>query len=500
MLGRLDLYHLIRSLSRSEKRYFTLDAQKSGRQSSRYLSLFRAINSMDEYDEEQLQRDFGRRLSDDKARLYDAILRSMRDYRSAHSRAARIKEMLLDARFLYERGLYEQCEERLAGARKMALELEDQIALLDINKEERRVANELLRRGREERSEQLQQEKEEALQRLQEELTFLDLHDRLILPLIRNPQGLSRDKRSELSQRYRDLLAQPVQPDSLQARLRYYQSLAFLNQLLGRPAEVFRYFSKVVEVWNAHPVYKEEEFTRYIQDAFNLLHAAFADRQYLDRALELLQELEGEQPHNYQDRKVLFQRTAVYRLVYYINYGDVSDPMTVLEPISKGLDTYDLNPNTEFSIRFNAAILLFLAGRHAYCIEWLDELIGKARRTAVRQDIQSGGRLLQYLALIELDDFDRLESAGRSVARYFAKQPPGPLRDFAVLVVKQLRAWLNAPTLETDERLRQMLDAIHRFRTDSGRIPLGLDELLIGWVRAQLEEGVVLDLMRSVNP
>ena len=78
---------------------------------------------MDEYDEIKLKKKFAKTLHADKSYLYEAILRSMRDYRSASSRAARIKEMILDYKYLYERGLYRQSDERLQEAKELATEL-----------------------------------------------------------------------------------------------------------------------------------------------------------------------------------------------------------------------------------------------------------------------------------------------------------------------------------------------------------------------------------------
>ena len=120
MKSKEDLFQLVQAMSKAEKRYFTLDAQKSGRESARYLELFRDISDMEEYDEAKLRDRFGKNLPSDKSYLYDAILRSMRDYRSANSRSARIKEMILDARYLYERGLFGQSEGRLREAKAMA--------------------------------------------------------------------------------------------------------------------------------------------------------------------------------------------------------------------------------------------------------------------------------------------------------------------------------------------------------------------------------------------
>ena len=92
---------------------------------------------MIDYDEAKLKKKFAKSLPSDKAYLYEAILSSMRDYRSSKSKVAQIKEMILDSNYLYERGLYDQCEERLDDAKALALELDEQLELLEINKLER---------------------------------------------------------------------------------------------------------------------------------------------------------------------------------------------------------------------------------------------------------------------------------------------------------------------------------------------------------------------------
>ena len=139
MRAKDHLYHLIKSLSKSEKRYFTIEAQKSGRKHSRYLELFRFIDKQDSYNEQAVKEKFGKQLRDDKGRLYEAILRAMRDYQSRKSYKTRIKELLTDAKILFERKLYEQCENRLQEAKTLALELQDHLAVLEINLRQRQL-------------------------------------------------------------------------------------------------------------------------------------------------------------------------------------------------------------------------------------------------------------------------------------------------------------------------------------------------------------------------
>ena len=93
-MAKTDLYQLIKAMSKTEKRYFSIDAKKSGKDSARYLKLFQVINEMEEWDNEKLKRRFKQNLSADKKYLYEAILRSMRDYRSTKSKAAQVKEKI----------------------------------------------------------------------------------------------------------------------------------------------------------------------------------------------------------------------------------------------------------------------------------------------------------------------------------------------------------------------------------------------------------------------
>ena len=52
-----DLYDLIHSLDKAEKRYFKLFASKyEGQEENRYIKLFEILNSFKEYDKETIQK------------------------------------------------------------------------------------------------------------------------------------------------------------------------------------------------------------------------------------------------------------------------------------------------------------------------------------------------------------------------------------------------------------------------------------------------------------
>lgn len=487
-----DLFHLIRSLSRTEKRYFTLDARKAGKRQSRYLQLFQAINEQLEYDEKKLKQQFKSGLGDDKARLYEAILRSMRDFRSQRSRAARIKEFLLDANFLYERGLYQQCQTRLDEAREIAIELNDQLARLEINRESRRVVNTILQRQNETTLSNLQEETHLLLGALTNEFRYLDLHDQLIREVQSRRRGQGQSEDENLEKDYASKLFGTAAPQSLRAKLRYYQSRAMYSQLVGDQEAVYKNFQLANDLWNEHPAYKAEEFNRYLDNAFNLLHATIQYEPARAGTRLLLDNLAAEEPASAHDRLVLFQRTATYRLVFAINFDFNRPAAEVLAPIEAQLKQYDLNPVSELTIRFNAAILQFIQGESEACERWLLSIID-LRKSQVRPDIVQASRLLRIITLLDQEPgYDFIEAQLRSEQRHLSKLSDNRLSAFSRFLLKTLKRILHAPSSEVNTITEQ---ALAELTTKWQRLPLGLDELIVKWFQARLQRKALLEVM-----
>ncbi|MBA3972141.1 MAG: hypothetical protein H0X46_08355, partial [Bacteroidetes bacterium] len=110
-----NLFQLIKSLSKSEKRYFSIYASRHTLgEKNNYVILFSAIDKQTEYDEGAILNQFKKepfinKFSITKARLYDVILDSMSAFHSSSSIDAQLKRDLHCAEILYKKTLYEQC-------------------------------------------------------------------------------------------------------------------------------------------------------------------------------------------------------------------------------------------------------------------------------------------------------------------------------------------------------------------------------------------------------
>ncbi len=485
MRAKDDLFHLIKAMSKSEKRYFTLDAKKSGREGAKYLELFQVINGMEDYEEQKLKRKFPRNLSSDKGYLYEAILRSMRDYRSAKSKTAQIKERLMDSRYLYERGLYGQFEDRMKEAKSMVLELEDKFTLLEINKEEQLAKYELGGFSKDylKYLEELNLEKEKTLKAVLEELKFLDLYFHLSV-LVAREFVFKEDSRTEELKKSipPELEDDNFMPHSAHAKLRFLKCRALYYQLIGNSEQVYQNFLKVVDWWDQHSTYKEEEYFRYIIDVSNLLNTCFRNKAYRDQIPAFLERLKKENPNNQHEQEVLFKKVSISNLLYYFLNNDFSGAKNQVPEIEKGLRKF--STKKDIVLLGNITIVYFMTSDYEECQKWANQVIDL--KTGKRLDIQRFMRLINLIALYELEEIDTLESAIRSNTRYFKKQELSKDR-FEMLVLGYLKKIFNTAIQEKKTAMMAFKDFLEeRLKNPKTSKSLGLDEFLF-WINTNLK-------------
>ncbi|MEL7427474.1 MAG: hypothetical protein AAFN81_31075 [Bacteroidota bacterium] len=487
MRGKDHLFYLIKSLSKSEKRYFTLDAQKSGRKNSRYLALFQAINQQEEYSELPLKREFGKKLADDKARLYEAILRAMRDYQSKKSYKTRIKELLTDAKILFERKLLEQAENRLEEAKSLALELDDHLSVLEINLRQRDLIKRYLDKNYSERIKELIVEKEKHIQLLQQEMWLHDSYDLLSIDVLRYPQRLAEEEINKITSDYQQVLALDAQEiDSFHAKWRLHRFLALYFRLKGEENNVYDQFQETINTWRNQEKLISENFALYVGDFSNLLSATFRKPELLNTLPQLLEELKAHEAPNYQGKTILFERISIYELIYLLNTPAESIDQP-LEDLAKGLKAYEISPSSRLNVHFNAILLLFLNDRFDECLNWLSRLRPLLKKSQdLRRDIHEVSRIIHLLAIYCLGDFELIENTIRSVNRYFARLPKSNLKGFNKLITSTIQYLQKSSSIRQEREILQDL----KKKIDELERPIlaGLDEITLLWIESQVQD------------
>lgn len=121
------LYSLIRSMTKSEKRYFRiLSAMQKGEKS--YMILFDALEKEATLDEkikaELLQLYPGNSIEPARKHLYRVLMKSLRQFDSEKDTDTKLMNLLQDSRILYTKGLLNQSLEQLDRVKQLALERE----------------------------------------------------------------------------------------------------------------------------------------------------------------------------------------------------------------------------------------------------------------------------------------------------------------------------------------------------------------------------------------
>ena len=123
-----ELFELVQSLTKSEKRFFKLSSSlQSG--DKNYLKIFDAIDRQTEYDEESIKEQFKgetfvKHFPSEKNHLYKLILKSLRAYHSDNTVSSVLKQEIKNIEILYKKALFKECNKFLSRAKKTAIAYE----------------------------------------------------------------------------------------------------------------------------------------------------------------------------------------------------------------------------------------------------------------------------------------------------------------------------------------------------------------------------------------
>lgn len=139
------LFELIKSLSKSEKRYFKLiSSRHTIGDENNYVRLFDYIAKQEEYNEEALFKEFKNeaflnRFSITKKRLYDHVLSALDAFYASSSIDAQLFKLMHSAEILYTKSLYDQCGRILRSAEKLAEKHERYALIIEIRRKKKKL-------------------------------------------------------------------------------------------------------------------------------------------------------------------------------------------------------------------------------------------------------------------------------------------------------------------------------------------------------------------------
>jgi len=155
-----QLFNLIKSLTKGEKRFFKLYASRlKNSEDKKFIILFEAIDQQTNYSESKILKKESslnpKQFSNLKAHLYYQILKAVRLMNSSKQEDLNLITLLDYARILYNKCLYRECVKMIDKAKVIAIENDRSLILLEILELEKQVIPKTIESGNQKRVNEL---------------------------------------------------------------------------------------------------------------------------------------------------------------------------------------------------------------------------------------------------------------------------------------------------------------------------------------------------------
>ncbi len=431
MRGSDELFKLIKSLDKNEKRYFKLLTGKyESAKESNYVRLFDAIDAMEEYDEEKLKKKFRdkklfKNLASEKNHLQRLILRSLRNYSPEPTVDNKIKDMIREAEFLYKKALYEQCGKTLAKAREMAYAYERHLLLLEIHQAEGMLI--LNTEDALHLHHHLGEKNEQAREQFVNALNLFEFRSNHIRSFLLNKEHGYDGRNKELVNAFRKILGNEIySADTRAFSFEAKQYFYFMNMVYYRTIRDYNntliYSRKNMELFQANPLMASEMQHQHVAAMINYCLSELEMRDY-DGCLNTLEKLRA-LPYNAQSIRLKIDSTYYPGILsILIERGDFNRITEYVAEIRSFITKNKgrFNPSKEMMFLWNICICYFGAAQYREALRWLNKMMNDPEFDKTRIDLHAYARIVTLMIHYELNNFDLIENLLRSTGRYLNK-------------------------------------------------------------------------------
>jgi hypothetical protein len=446
-----ELFDLISTLTKSEKRFFKLQSSlQSG--DKNYIRLFDLIEKMTSYDEDSVKKTFKgekfiNHLPSEKNHLYKLILKSLRGYYSETSISSSLTQEIKNIEILYHKGLFDECHKFLERAKKIAVKYEKFYYLFELISWEKTLLEEAFENGQFVNLDALIEEEQEVLAKLQNLTLYHALYSKInsvfrsggysrtaenarIIDEIEN-HPLIKGKNTALSNRA--------------ATICYYTQ-GFCCIANGKPEMALEKYLRVKQILDEQPELRSDLSKRYIRTLSQIAqcHLELKHFDAADAAIALLEALQGQDGFETPDAEErIFAEVALNKLKSYILSARFTQGVQALTPVAEELKLKESKLQKEIALRlyYYMAYLHFGAGQHNKALHWLNR-VNNDNENDLRQDLYGYARLFNIVIHYELGNGDLLEYAIKSTSRFLQKR----MRDFNAekLILDQFKKLIRA--------------------------------------------------------
>lgn len=501
-----NLYDLIKSLDKNEKRYFKMMCSATGKAEDRKIVLlFDHINRQDVFEEDSILEKEpsikASQLSNMKAYLYEKILQSIRQYNASKISEIKIREQIDFAQLLFERRLYSLGKNCLKKAKKMA-KLQNNLELqLEIIKLEKIVLSDSA--GDLEKVDKIIVEARD----INLQINNINIFSNLSMKLnsLYRKIGYIRDESDYLKLQgffQSNLPSFEEEKLSTTERIhlyRLYIGYYFFNQDFDLG---YSYAKKLEDIFEKSPAMILSHTEVYITSLNNMLTAQYKLFRYHE-FLETNRKLQSVKEMNLlriseSIRVRLLKYYYIHEINNYFMRGDFEKGVDFVTQMHGGNLEYLLDlldHHSSMILSYKIACLYFGAGNFNQAIRWLNKIINISN-VDIREDLHCFARIMNLVCHFELGNMDVINYYIISTYRFLLKKDD--LHFFQKYILNFLKG-LNKDVNDKEllGRFRQLKDQL---------VPLVSSEYekrafiyfdIISWLESKIEKRTVQEIIQQ---
>lgn len=497
------MFTLVKSLSKSEKRYFRLSQSSAG--DKKFLRLFELIESQKEFDEEAIlltEPDFDPgQFSNLKAHLYAKILKSLRDFSLKSVPSIEIRELIDEAQILFNKSLYQQCAKRLKKADKLANETDNLELQLVILKWQKQVLNHTLDRENQHYVDEVVNKVREVSERINNINTFSNLQAKL-QALYRKTGYIKNEKEfRQIESIFTSNLPLVTEGKlSVTERINLYHLYIGYYFFIQNFEQGMRYAEKWVAIFKNKKVLQRVGLESYITALNYLLIAQnklqlYHEFQETKKELRTLNKLHPSM-YNENIRLKMLKYTFVHEFNSLFLSGEFDRGVELIERLSSGLEGFinQLDAHSRVILFYKTACLYFGNSDFSKSVFWLNKVL-TSKEVDLREDINGFARILNLICQYELGDTDLVQYSIRSTYRYLLKRDD--LLEYQRLVLNFLRGL--QPTLteeEVIERFKGLKERMLEIQDDPYERGFVYFDM-VSWLESKIEGRPIMEVIKE---
>ncbi|MCB9195403.1 MAG: hypothetical protein H6598_04190 [Flavobacteriales bacterium] len=490
-----ELFDLIKSLNKSEKRFFKLTSSlQSG--DKNYLKIFDYIDKQNEYDEEELKEfykdeKFIKHLPSEKNHLYKLILKSLRGFHSDNSISAILKEEIKNVELLYKKSLFRECRKFLLRAKKIAEENEKFYYWFELISWEKLLIEEDYEQGDFTYDlDKLIQEELDVIEKLRNLAEYQMIYSRINFifrsgGFVTKPEDISAV--DEIANHHL-IKGKNTALSSRAASICYYiQGLC--NATKRDYNTSLEKFNRTKFILDNNPAIKQSLSKRYVRTLHNLILANISLKNYdkaeqLTRELVILQDAKG---FSSNDVKVkIFSCVYNSRIMVSYRKGEFQSTLNIVDELIEGLNEFKEQLPREQVLVFNyhIAYVFFGSGLYREALKWVNAILNDSEQM-LRQDIFSYARLFNLILHYELGNYDLLEYLMKSTARQIKKN--AKTEEVELLIIKFLKKVIRLGQKARNDAFREFYFELQTTLSQENQNAILEYFDVIAWVESKME-------------